>query len=78
MLSCSAGYASWLFRLGWLAGWLAMLAGISGIYGWIYRLAIFAMLDIRLCWLFCLAACADYDVCYDVWLNILDRLDGWL
>jgi hypothetical protein len=51
-----------------------MLAGISGIYGWICRLAIFAMLDVALCWLFCLAAYADYGV----WLNILDRLAGWL
>jgi hypothetical protein len=58
MLCGFAGYASWLFRLAWLA----MLAGISDIYGWICRLALFSMLDVVLYWLFCLAAYADYGV----------------
>jgi hypothetical protein len=58
MLGGSAGYASWLFRLAWLA----MFAGNSDIYGWICSLALFAMLDVGICWLFCLAAYDDYGV----------------
>jgi hypothetical protein len=33
---------------------------LAGIYEWICRLAIFVMLFVGLCWLFCLAGYAEY------------------
>jgi len=77
MLGGSAGYASWLFRLGWLAGWLCSLAFLTftdGYAGWLYLLCSMSGYAGCSAWLPMLIMVSDYDVC----LNILDQLAGWL